>query len=102
MLRCVDFAPGYQCGMHRTQSVDYGIVLEGEIDMLLDAGEVHSMKAGDVAVQRATNHQWRNTSNTKWARMMFVLQDWEPLEIQGKILGEDLGKDLAYLPLSCQ
>jgi quercetin dioxygenase-like cupin family protein len=81
VLRCVDFAPGYQCGMHRTQSLDYGIVLEGEVDMLLDAGEAHSMKAGDVAVQRATNHQWRNTSSTKW---VFVLQDCEPLEIQGK------------------
>ncbi|KAH8879504.1 hypothetical protein GQ53DRAFT_671936 [Thozetella sp. PMI_491] len=100
VLRCVDFAPGYRCGMHRTQSLDYGIVLEGEIDMLLDSGEVHHMKAGDVAVQRATNHQWLNRSDTKWARMIFVLQDCQPLNVGGQTMSEDLGKDLAFLPSS--
>ena len=74
VIRCVDFRPGYSCAMHRTQSLDYGIVLEGEIEMLLDSGEKHQMKRGDVAVQRATQHQWRNKSDTEWARMMFVLQ----------------------------
>lgn len=74
VIRCVDFAPGYACQMHRTSSLDYGIVLEGEIEMLLDSGERHQMKRGDVAVQRATQHQWRNKSSTEWARMMFVLQ----------------------------
>lgn len=74
VIRCVDFKPGYSCAMHRTQSLDYGIVLEGEIEMLLDSGEKHQMKRGDVAVQRATQHQWRNKSDTEWARMMFVLQ----------------------------
>lgn len=64
VIRCVDFAPGYSCAMHRTQSLDYGIVLEGEIEMLLDSGEKHQMKRGDVAVQRATQHQWRNKSTT--------------------------------------
>lgn len=70
VIRCVDFKPGYSCAMHRTQSLDYGIVLEGEIEMLLDSGEKHQMKRGDVAVQRATQHQWRNKSDTEWARMM--------------------------------
>ncbi|KAF3762630.1 hypothetical protein M406DRAFT_323637 [Cryphonectria parasitica EP155] len=102
VIRCVDFAPGYRCGMHRTQSLDYGIVLDGDIDMLLDSGEVHHMKAGDVAVQRATNHQWLNASDTKWARMMFVLQDCQALEVGGKTLSEDLGKDLNFLPPSRQ
>lgn len=64
VIRCVDFAPGYSCAMHRTQSLDFGIVLEGEIEMLLDSGEKHQMKRGDVAVQRATQHQWRNKSST--------------------------------------
>ena len=45
--------------MHRTRSIDYAIVLSGEIDMLLDEGEVH-LKAGDVLVQQATNHAWIN------------------------------------------
>lgn len=100
VIRCVDFAPGYRCGMHRTQSLDYGIVLEGSIDMVLDSGDIEHMKRGDVAVQRATNHQWVNTSETEWARMMFVLQDCKPLKVGDKMLGEDLGKDLNYLPKS--
>ena len=46
-------------GMHKTRSVDYGIVISGEIDMLVDEDEVH-LKAGDVIVQRGTNHAWAN------------------------------------------
>ncbi|KAH6618221.1 hypothetical protein B0J18DRAFT_274265 [Chaetomium sp. MPI-SDFR-AT-0129] len=91
VLRCVDFAPGYACGMHRTQSLDYGIVMEGEVDMVLDSGERYVMKRGDVAVQRATQHQWVNRSATQWARMMFVLQDCQTVVVDGKELGEDLG-----------
>ncbi|RDW57123.1 hypothetical protein BP6252_13869 [Coleophoma cylindrospora] len=100
IIRCVDFSPGYRCGMHRTQSLDFGIVLEGSIDMVLDSGDVQRMKRGDVAVQRATQHQWVNNSTTEWARMMFVLQDCKPLEVGGKRLGEDLGEGLDFLPPS--
>ncbi|KAK3941426.1 hypothetical protein QBC46DRAFT_382667 [Diplogelasinospora grovesii] len=98
VLRCVDFAPGYACGMHRTQSLDYGIVLEGEVDMVLDSGEVHTMKRGDVAVQRATQHQWVNKSKTDWCRMIFVLQDCKPLEVAGQAMGEDLGSNSGLPP----
>lgn len=91
VLRCVDFAPGFECDMHRTQSLDYGIVIEGSVEMVLDSGERHLMKRGDVAVQRATQHQWINTSKTEWARMMFVLQDIKPLYVGGTEMGEDLG-----------
>lgn len=77
--------------MHRTKSLDYGIVLEGEIDMLLDSGDVVSMKKGDVAIQCSTQHQWINKSKTDWARMMFVLQDCASLEVGGKQMVEDLG-----------
>ncbi len=98
VLRCVDFAPGYACGMHRTQSLDYGIVLEGEVDMVLDSGEIHKMKRGDVAVQRATQHQWVNRSKTEWARMMFVLQDCKPLTVAGEVYGEDLGSNSGLPP----
>ena len=100
VIRCVDFAPGYSCPMHRTQSLDYGIVLEGSIDMLLDSGERQSMKRGDMAVQRATMHQWINTSETEWARMMFVLQDCKPVSVGGEKLGEDLGEATGFLPPS--
>lgn len=92
VLRCVDFAPGFACDMHRTQSLDYGIVIEGSVEMVLDSGERHLMKRGDVAVQRATQHQWINASTTEWARMMFVLQDIKPLYVGGTEMGEDLGE----------
>ena len=75
VIRCVDFAPGYTCIMHRTKSLDYGIVLEGEVELVLDSGERRRMGPGDVAVQRATMHQWRNVDEKRWARMMFVLMD---------------------------
>jgi len=59
--------------MHRTRSIDYGIVLEGEIYMILDDGEVQ-LRAGDVVVQRGTDHAWENRSD-RVARMAFVLVD---------------------------
>jgi quercetin dioxygenase-like cupin family protein len=59
--------------MHRTLSIDYAIVMSGEIDMLLDDSEVH-LKAGDILVQQATNHAWVNRSN-EVCRIAFVLID---------------------------
>ena len=59
--------------MHRTRSVDYALVLYGEIDMLLDDSEVH-LKAGDVIVQQGTNHAWVNRSDDI-CRIAFVLVD---------------------------
>jgi mannose-6-phosphate isomerase-like protein (cupin superfamily) len=59
--------------MHRTQTVDYAVVLEGEITMLLDDSEVH-LQAGDVVIQRGTNHAWSNRSG-KPVRMLYVLMD---------------------------
>nr|POE46987.1 hypothetical protein CFP56_00319 [Quercus suber] len=91
VLRYVDFAPGYTCMMHRTQSVDYGIVLEGQVVSVLDSGEEQLMGRGDVMVQRATMHAWKNPSSTEWSRMLFVLQDCKPLYINGERYGEDLG-----------
>ncbi|EHY56046.1 hypothetical protein HRR83_006575 [Exophiala dermatitidis] len=100
VCRVVDFAPGFECIMHRTQSLDYGIVLEGDIDLVLDSGETKPMRRGDVAVQRATMHAWKNTSETEWARMIFVLQDCQKLEIGGTVLKEDLGRGVEGLPAS--
>jgi len=59
--------------MHRTRSIDYAIIMSGEIDMLMDEGEVH-LKAGDVVVQQATNHAWVNRSG-KPCRVAFILMD---------------------------
>ena len=100
VCRIVDSAPGYQCIMHRTQSLDYGIVLEGTIEMILDSGERKLMRRGDVAVQRATMHAWKNVSETEWARMLFVLQDCAEVSVGGKVLKEDLGNGVEGLPAS--
>ena len=59
--------------MHRTETVDYGIVLDGEIVLVLDGGEV-ALKAGDVVVQRGTSHAWANRSD-RICRMAFILID---------------------------
>ena len=62
-------------GMHKTDTVDFALVLSGEIWALMDEGET-LMRAGDVLIQRATNHSWSNRSG-KPCRMAFVLLDWE-------------------------
>lgn len=59
--------------IHRTESVDYGIVLEGEITLVLDDSEV-TVRAGDIVVQRGTNHAWSNRSG-KPCKVVFVLID---------------------------
>jgi mannose-6-phosphate isomerase-like protein (cupin superfamily) len=59
--------------MHRTRTVDYAIILHGEIDMLLDDSEIH-LKAGDVLIQQGTNHAWVNRG-TEPCRIAFVLID---------------------------
>ncbi|EPE34800.1 RmlC-like cupin [Glarea lozoyensis ATCC 20868] len=92
VLRYVDMAPNALSPMHRTVSLDYGIVLEGEIELVLDSGETRLMKRGDVCIQRATNHAWRNvTANGGWARMVYVLIGAEKVDVGGKSFEEDLG-----------
>lgn len=59
--------------MHRTETIDYAVVLEGEITMLLDDQDVH-LKAGDVVIQCGTNHAWSNRSD-KPCKMLYVLID---------------------------
>lgn len=64
--------------MHRTQSIDYGVVIEGEMTLVLDKGET-LLKPGSVVIQRGTNHAWANRSG-RMCRMLFVLIDgvYEP------------------------
>lgn len=59
--------------MHRTESIDYGIVIEGEMTLVLDRGEA-LLKPGSVVVQRGTNHAWANRSDRP-CRMLFILVD---------------------------
>ena len=81
----IDFPPGNTGRMHRTETIDYVIVIAGEIDMDMDESTVH-LKAGDVMVQRGTNHAWVNRG-TERARLAFVLIDAAPLGIGHPVTG---------------
>lgn len=75
-IRVNEFLPGHvvdglQTAMHRTESVDYGLVLEGEMTLILTDSEV-SLTAGDIVIQRGTDHAWANRSDRS-ARMAFIL-----------------------------
>ena len=88
-LSIIDFVPGSSGPMHRTLSLDYSVLLEGELELILDSGEAKTLQRGDIAIQRGTIHQWRNTSKTEWARMLFVLHDSKPVEVAGKLLEQE-------------
>jgi quercetin dioxygenase-like cupin family protein len=74
IVRIVDFAPGSRSPMHRTETIDYGIVLDGEMILVLDDGSETPLRPGDVVVQRGTDHAWVNPGGEP-ARMVFVLVD---------------------------
>jgi quercetin dioxygenase-like cupin family protein len=80
-IRVNEFAPGHldetglQSPVHRTASIDYGIVLEGEVTLVLDESEV-TLGPGDIVVQRGTDHAWANRGDVA-ARVVFVLVDGE-------------------------
>jgi quercetin dioxygenase-like cupin family protein len=74
VARFTEMAPGAAAPMHRTASVDIGIVLDGETWLILDDGSQTRMTAGDVVVQRGTNHSWENRSDAV-VRMAFVMID---------------------------
>lgn len=84
VFRVVEFAPGVAPRNHRTDSIDYAVVVSGEIDMELDDAVVH-LKPGDVVVQRGTIHNWVNRG-TAPCTIAFVLIDAKPVEINGKVL----------------
>jgi uncharacterized cupin superfamily protein len=73
-FRINEWAPGHARFTHRTETMDYVIVLAGEIDMELDGGEVVHLKAGDVVVQRGTIHTWMNRGSVP-ALTVFILID---------------------------
>jgi len=84
VFRVVRYEPGVVPRRHRTDSVDYAVVIAGEIDMELD-GETVTLKAGDVLVQRGTVHNWVNRS-TDVAIVAFVLVAAKPVTVGGKTL----------------
>jgi quercetin dioxygenase-like cupin family protein len=84
IFRVIEFAPGVAARNHRTSSVDYIVVISGEIDMELDESKVH-LRAGDVMVQRGTIHNWVNRGSAPCV-LAVVLIDAKPVEADGEVL----------------
>jgi mannose-6-phosphate isomerase-like protein (cupin superfamily) len=85
VFRVVQFGPGVSPRVHRTNSVDYAVVMAGEIDMELDDGVIVHLKAGDVLVQRGTVHNWVN-KGAEPCVIAFSLIDARPVTAGGKTL----------------
>jgi quercetin dioxygenase-like cupin family protein len=85
VFRVLRLEPGNTPRMHRTDSIDYAIVMEGEIDMELDDGNSVHLKQGDVLVQRGTVHNWSNRG-TAPCTIAFILIDAKPVQVGGKVL----------------
>jgi quercetin dioxygenase-like cupin family protein len=75
IIRVVEMPPHHRSAMHRTRTVDYGIVLAGEVYVVLEDSETR-LQPGDIVIQRGTNHAWDNRSDSP-ARMAFILIDAE-------------------------
>jgi len=84
VFRVVRYEPGVSPRFHRTDSVDYLVVISGELVMQLDDSEI-LLKAGDVVVQRGTNHNWVNRGPNVCI-LAAVLIDAKPVTIGGKAL----------------
>jgi uncharacterized cupin superfamily protein len=80
----VEYQPGVAPRMHRTETIDYAVVISGEIDMQLDIGNVR-LRAGDVLVQQATLHDWINRGPVP-CRIAFVLVPTKPVDAGGGVL----------------
>ncbi|KAK0646786.1 hypothetical protein B0T16DRAFT_414248 [Cercophora newfieldiana] len=91
ILRYCDWPPGGSAALHRHETIDFGIVIHGSVEAIMEDGEKRVLGPGDVLVQRNTLHGWRNASETEWARVAFVIQGCEPVEVGGKKMELDLG-----------
>jgi mannose-6-phosphate isomerase-like protein (cupin superfamily) len=85
VFRVVSFGPGVAPRNHRTDSIDYAVVMSGEIDMVLDDGVTVRLKAGDLLVQRGTVHDWINTGSVPCV-IAFTLVSAKPVRVNGKPL----------------
>jgi mannose-6-phosphate isomerase-like protein (cupin superfamily) len=84
VFRVIEYAPGVAPRNHRTESIDYAVVISGEIDMEMDGTTVH-LAAGDVLVQRGTIHNWVNRGAVPCV-IAFVLIAANPVERAGRVL----------------
>jgi len=85
VFRILELQPGNTPRVHRTDSLDYAVIMSGEIDMELESGQITHLKAGDVVVQRGTVHNWINRGPDPCV-IAFVLIAAKPVEAGGKVL----------------
>ncbi|KIW85991.1 hypothetical protein Z517_01385 [Fonsecaea pedrosoi CBS 271.37] len=81
--RILDLPPGYESAPHRTISVNFNVVVEGQMELTLGSGEKRILGPGDSAIQRGVDHSWRNVSSTCWARMVAAVIPAEALQFGG-------------------
>lgn len=89
-LWVTEFDPGFESPMHRTFSIDYGVVLSGVLELGLDGGERVRLDAGDMIVQRGTSHLWRNPSSDEPCRFVMSMIEAYPVELNGHTLSDTL------------
>lgn len=87
LVRVVDFLPGRKSRLHRSWSIDYAIVVSGELELQLDSGMVEHLVAGDIVIQRGTSHLWRNAGEDP-CRVVFVLVEALPVMVGGQLMPE--------------
>lgn len=88
VIRVVDMLPNASSPLHRTNSIDYGIIISGKIELELDNQVFKTIEAGEIIVQCGTIHKWRNPSSDEICRIIFVLTEAKPFEVNGKALEE--------------
>lgn len=80
-----------ESNLHRSICLGYGVVTHGVVELSLDSGEKRFMYPGDVSVNRAGMHRWKNASSTEPARVVYVMLGAQNVTVGGKELKEDLG-----------
>jgi quercetin dioxygenase-like cupin family protein len=88
VIRIVDMLPNASSPMHRTSSIDYGIIIDGTIELELENKEIKTLNKGDIIVQRGTIHKWRNPSSVEICRIVFILTEAKPFLLNGEPLSE--------------
>lgn len=91
-FRVTVIAPDAPAEFHRTETIDYDVVLKGELDLHLDDDRTVRLKAGDTAVVRGALHAWSNPG-TEPAMIAFIMIDAEPVVVDGQTLGQHYPSD---------
>ncbi|PWN88790.1 cupin 2 conserved barrel domain protein [Acaromyces ingoldii] len=91
VFRSVDLSPASESPEHRTDTLDLGVVVHGQVELHVEASEPVLLKTGDTYVQRATMHKWANPSQDQWARIVYLtVQAQTPVIAGGKALEDHM------------